>query len=238
MRRLLAKGQHQVTVAFNGIACLQELDRGTFDVVLMDVQMPELGGFETTAEIRRGEQQTGRHMPIVAMTAHAMKGDRERCLESGMDDYVSKPIQASELFAALDRVRSALPLDEAIGQEAAKEVVEDDAIDWAAVLESVADDVDLLRELVSILLAEMPQWLRDLRQAIEQSDAELLRRTAHTVKGSLGQVGSVSGFRIAERLEIMGANKDFTNAAATLAELERALTDRICPALKKRLETN
>jgi PAS domain S-box-containing protein len=99
--RILEKQGHQVTVANNGQEALQALERGRFDLVLMDVQMPVMGGFEATASIRQREGSSGRQMPIIAMTAHAMKGDREKCLEAGMDGYVSKPIQAKELFAAI-----------------------------------------------------------------------------------------------------------------------------------------
>jgi CheY-like chemotaxis protein len=99
--RLLEKQGHTTTVANNGREALAALEQEDFDIVLMDVQMPEMDGFETTARIRQQEQQTGAHIPIIAMTAHAMEGDRERCMESGMDDYVSKPIQRDKLFKLL-----------------------------------------------------------------------------------------------------------------------------------------
>lgn len=225
---LLAKGKHDVTIAFNGIAALKEYDRATFDVILMDVQMPELGGFEATAEIRRREQNTGRRIPIIALTAHAMKGDRERCLEAGMDDYVSKPIQASELFAALKRL---VVTDHQASPSPASESVKSDAINWQAALESVSNDDDLLREVVTVLVDEIPKWLKDMQHAIEQADATLLKRTAHTAKGTLGQVGAAAAAHIAERLEQMGASNQFSDALATLVELERELTARVSPEL-------
>src|SRR5207253_2280879 len=92
--RLLEKYGHSVAVAGNGKEALAALEHGPFDLVLMDVQMPEMGGFEATGRIRAAERDTGRHVPIIALTAHAMKGDRERCLAAGMDGYVSKPLQA------------------------------------------------------------------------------------------------------------------------------------------------
>jgi CheY-like chemotaxis protein len=102
--RLLEKRGHRVTVAGTGKAALLELESGAFDVILMDVQMPEMDGFEATAEIRRRELATGSHQPIIAMTAHALKGDEERCIAAGMDGYVAKPIRPTELYAAIDRV--------------------------------------------------------------------------------------------------------------------------------------
>jgi len=104
--RLLERNGHVVTVAKTGLEAVELLDAGRYDVVLMDVQMPEMSGFQATAEIRRRERMTGRHVPIIAMTAHAMAGDRDRCLAAGMDDYVSKPIDAPTLFAAIERMMS------------------------------------------------------------------------------------------------------------------------------------
>ncbi len=99
--RLLEKAGHRVAVANNGEEALAAIAREPFDLVLMDVQMPVMDGFEATALIRQQEKGTGRHLPIVAMTAHAMKGDRERCLEAGMDGYVAKPVQREELFDSI-----------------------------------------------------------------------------------------------------------------------------------------
>jgi CheY-like chemotaxis protein len=101
---LLGKRGHEVVVANDGKEAVEACRTQDFDLVLMDVQMPEMDGFEATAAIRAREQRTGAHLPIIAMTAHAMKGDREKCLEAGMDSYVAKPIHASELFAAIESV--------------------------------------------------------------------------------------------------------------------------------------
>jgi two-component system sensor histidine kinase/response regulator len=106
--RLLQRHGHAVTVVDNGRAALNAVERELFDVVLMDVQMPEMDGFEATGAIRQSENGTGRHLPVVAMTAHAMSGDRERCLDAGMDGYVSKPVRPQELLAEISRVRAAL----------------------------------------------------------------------------------------------------------------------------------
>jgi two-component system, sensor histidine kinase and response regulator len=102
--RLLGKRGHQVAVVSTGREALAALAQRSFDVVLMDVQMPEMDGLEATAAIRAQERASGGHLPIIALTAHAMKGDRERCLAAGMDDYVTKPIKANELYAAIDQL--------------------------------------------------------------------------------------------------------------------------------------
>jgi CheY-like chemotaxis protein len=104
--RMLEKQKHTVVVASDGVTALAAMERGHFDVVLMDVQMPLMDGVEATAAIRRQERSTGQHIPIIAMTAHAMSGDRQRFLASGMDGYVSKPVHSEELFAAIENVLS------------------------------------------------------------------------------------------------------------------------------------
>ena len=106
--RLLEKEGHRVEVVRNGRAALAALDQDRFDLALMDLQMPEMDGFETTAIIRERERASGAHLPIIALTANAMVGDAERCLEAGMDGYVSKPVDVRRLFAEISRVQSAL----------------------------------------------------------------------------------------------------------------------------------
>ena len=102
--RLLEKRGYSVIAAVNGVEAVQAFENNLFDVVLMDIQMPEMDGFEATAAIRAKEKLTGRHVPIIAMTAHALKGDQERCISAGMDAYVSKPIRTSELYSTLERM--------------------------------------------------------------------------------------------------------------------------------------
>jgi two-component system sensor histidine kinase/response regulator len=107
--RLLEKRGHHVVTSGNGREALERLDKEHFDLVLMDIEMPEIDGFEATATIRKKEETTGARVPIIAMTAHALKGDRERCLAAGMDDYVSKPIQPNALFEAIERLLPSQP---------------------------------------------------------------------------------------------------------------------------------
>jgi two-component system sensor histidine kinase/response regulator len=100
----LEKLGHNVVTAGNGRAVLERLEKETFDLILMDIQMPEMDGFETTAALRKEEESTGKHLPIVAMTAHAMEGDRERCLAASMDGYIAKPIRAKDLMDAIENL--------------------------------------------------------------------------------------------------------------------------------------
>jgi CheY-like chemotaxis protein len=115
---LLTKQGHTVTAARTGLEALTLYEQGTFDLILMDIQMPEIDGLQATAEIRERESVTGEHIPIIALTAHAIKGDRERCLQAGMDDYLSKPIQPGELTAAIRR--ASIPVADTAGVRTAR----------------------------------------------------------------------------------------------------------------------
>ncbi|HEV3443019.1 MAG TPA: response regulator, partial [Gemmataceae bacterium] len=181
--RLLEKRGHRVTVAANGKLACEALAAESFDAVLMDLQMPLMGGLEATALIRRREQATGEHIPIIAMTAHAMKGDRERCLEAGMDDYVSKPIQVDvlmQVIAAHVHAVVGTPLEAAAPRGAAAE-----AVDLHTTLARLDGDAVLLRELVEIFLVNAPRHLQALRDALTCADMQRLASTAHTLKGML-----------------------------------------------------
>jgi CheY-like chemotaxis protein len=148
--RLLEKRGHSITVAVNGreaLAALENSTSGPFDVLLMDIQMPEMDGFEATAAIRHQEKTLGTHLPIVAMTAHAMKGDRERCLAAGMDGYVSKPIQARDLFEA---IAALVPADIAPRSEAPPGPPGED-LATAAALRGAGGDTPLLPEMAGSL---------------------------------------------------------------------------------------
>jgi CheY-like chemotaxis protein len=103
----MEKAGHTIVMTSNGLECIAQMESERFDVVLMDVQMPEMGGFEATGVIREREASAGRRTPIIAMTAHALKGDRERCLEAGCDDYVPKPMRRSDVEAAIERCLTA-----------------------------------------------------------------------------------------------------------------------------------
>src|SRR5690606_25902734 len=186
---LLRKFDHKITVVGNGRAALQNWRSQPFDLILMDVQMPELDGLEATRQIRQHEavHGGGTAIPIVAMTAHAMKGDEEVCLNSGMNAYVAKPIRPEELFRAIDRVCAHLksPTSEAAHMNIPAEPTGESRINWTMALGVVQDDRDLLREVVEAVLEETPQLLAALPPAITSKDAKTVQRLAHTIKGNL-----------------------------------------------------
>jgi CheY-like chemotaxis protein len=229
--RLLEKAGHTVTVANNGREAVEALQREAFDLVLMDVQMPEMGGFEATAALRAREQSTGQHIPIIAMTAHAMKGDRERCLAAGMDDYVSKPVRARDLFDAIAR-------SVASGVRSAEREVPSappSTIDEADLLDRVGGDRALLQDMVRMFLETYPESLTELRAAVAGGDAARLHRLAHTFKGMVGHFGARAAVEAALRLEVMGREGDLEQAEQTCAALVGAVED-IRPALTRLLD--
>jgi CheY-like chemotaxis protein len=224
---LLEKRGHQVVVASNGREALAALDRSQFDAVLMDMQMPEMDGFEATVAIRARESLTGGHTPIIAMTAHALKGDRERCLEAGMDAYVSKPIRPQELFEVLENLAS-LAGDSAA--PAAGPALQPAAFNMAAALERMDGDADLLKELAGLFLEELQRWMAQIRHAVAGRDAPTLQGTAHTLKGSVGNFSAQEAFEAARQLEACGREQDWSQAERALAALEEAMS-HLEPAL-------
>jgi CheY-like chemotaxis protein/HPt (histidine-containing phosphotransfer) domain-containing protein len=229
MVRLFQKWGQRVTIAANGREALAAVEREPFDLVLMDVQMPEMGGFEATAAIRKREQNDGRHTSIIAMTAHAMKGDRERCLEAGMDGYISKPVQARELFELVDQV---IPAPVQTDQSSDDLSLSEEGVDWTAALRIVGNDCEILGEIVAVFLDEYPRWLAQMRAAFAVQAAPALRRVAHTIKGSLAQFGACSAARAAQRLETMGEKGVLTDAERALSDREKEL-ERVQPAMAK-----
>jgi signal transduction histidine kinase/DNA-binding response OmpR family regulator len=218
---LLEKDGHSVRVALNGKEALEALEQETFDVVLMDVQMPEMDGFEATAVIRAREKESGRHQPIIAMTAHAMKGDRERCLEAGMDGYVTKPFRRSALFEALAAVSQP--------RHSSKEE-QPQSFDLDAALEIVEGNRELLFELIHLFMEESPGQLADLGRAVSGRDAVEVALRAHSLKGPLTSLGAHAAAEKAWRLEQMGRSSQMDGIDEARDALEREL-DRLGPAL-------
>jgi CheY-like chemotaxis protein/HPt (histidine-containing phosphotransfer) domain-containing protein len=243
MVRLLEKAGHSVTLVRTGRAALEAIAQTRFDMVLMDVQMPEMDGFEATAAIRARERAIGGHLPLVATTAHAMRGDRERCLEAGFDGYVSKPIQFEELFDTIDRLAAAPPegarppLGAATSAGGGQGEASSDGppggaaglaagFDERAALERTGGDRELLGELIGVFLSEMPKWMRELEGALGRGDAAELRRVAHTVKGAVDSCGASSAYDAAMLLERIGRSSDLAGAPAAYASLDREI-DRV-----------
>jgi CheY-like chemotaxis protein/HPt (histidine-containing phosphotransfer) domain-containing protein len=217
---LLQDRGHSVTLARNGSEAVAISAGSPFDLILMDVQMPEMDGFEATTAIREREGETGQRIPIVAMTAYALKGDRERCLTAGMDGYVAKPIRAQELFAAIGKLYPAA--SEPGGEEMTRSEMTSsvELVKWAEALEAVQGDRELLRTVVEAALEEIPQVLLAVRESIASQDGSRLHRSAHTLKSSLRYFGAQDAAEKAWQLETNGRDANLAESAATLAALE------------------
>jgi PAS domain S-box-containing protein len=221
---LLEKAGHSVETAQNGQEALAILAKRPFDAVLMDVQMPVMDGFEATARIRERERASGEHVPIVAMTAHAMKGDRERCLAAGMDDYVSKPVHAAELRQALARFA---PSDSQADRATGPVGPPTGRLDRAALLARVGGREDRLRTIIRIFLEESSGLLTELREAIAGGEPSRLKRPAHSLKGAVGLFGAPGVVEAAQSLESLGEAGALAGASEAYGRLEdqvRALT--------------
>jgi two-component system sensor histidine kinase/response regulator len=227
---LLRKQGHTATIANTGRAAIEAVAQEAFDVVLMDVQMPEMDGMEATAEIRRRERQKGGRVPIIAMTAHAMKGDRERCLEAGMDGYVSKPIQMQELFSAIATLVPTAPAGSAPRSDAPAASENGAILDQAEALARVGGDWGLLKSLTEVFFDSYPVQLTQMREAINGGDAAGVYRLAHTLVGAVGIFGAPSALAAAARLEAMGREGKLTGATEAWKRLDSAL-GRLKPAL-------
>jgi CheY-like chemotaxis protein len=218
---LLRRKGHIVTIANNGHEALELLGRQNCDLALVDVQMPEMDGLQLTAAIREKEKSTGAHLPIIAMTAYAMKGDRERCLAAGMDDYIPKPINSRQLFDMIEGVQSvglkALP---ATGSGINQEI-----LDESTLRARFEGEPELLRDVVNLFLDDCPKLLDGIRGAVERSDAQALERAAHKLKGTVANFSARASYDAALRLEVMGRGGHLEQAREALARLDSSLRE-------------
>jgi len=226
---LLTKLGHSVVVANDGRQALAALAGDPFDLVLMDVQMPEMDGFETTAAIRRKEMDSGDHIPIIAMTAHAMRGDREKCLAAGMDGYVSKPIDVAALTHAIDLVA---PHGAALGMTPPSSFSDTiSALSQQLAARPVDGDLDTMQIAVSSFLAGAPHSLDAIRAAVQSNNADSLYRSAHRLSGALSNF-SEDLTRVALRLETIAKDEDLSHAREAYQELE-GMIEQLTPELEK-----
>lgn len=222
---MLEKLGHCVSVAQDGRVALSMLSAELFDLVFMDIQMPDIDGLTATRKIREQESRTGSHVPIVAMTAHAMTGDRERCLKSGMDDYLSKPISSLALCQVIAKL---MPVSCDMSRAAhrpmnSRPVQTGSGWNIHNALARLDGDESLLNDLIEIFLKEYPQQLAKLHDGIVATNAEIVRITAHTLKGELGYLGLLAAEEQARSLEVMGAQGRLDSALALFSKFESNL---------------
>ena len=231
---LLEKIGHRVTLAAHGAEALRKWSADRFDLIFMDVQMPEMDGLEATTRIREGERLRGTHTPIVAMTAHAMTGDRERCLAAGMDDYISKPIQRKTLTTMLSRY-FAEENPRLAESEASSGAPVAQAVDRSALLGRLDGDEELLQQLIDIFMTESKPLQEQVAQSVRENDAQALERGAHKLKGAVSVFGASQAMQAAQALEKMGKQCELNGAPDALRELEKqmAALENALSALKR-----
>ena len=237
--RMLAKLGYRADVANNGREAIDAMAVGAYDAVLMDCQMPVMDGYEATRQLRRAESDSGQHVPIIAMTAAAMQGDREACLEAGMDDYITKPVGVAAIAAVLERwiAPKAAPVVDHSGMQS---TTDDPALDrerFAVLRDLDTGDGELLGTLVYEFLKDGTQLLTDLRDAIAEGDPQAVERAGHTLKGASANLGAVRLARVCGKIEALGraaalgtAPRLVDEAAAELERVRAALTLEIAQA--------
>jgi PAS domain S-box-containing protein len=250
--KILNKAGYAAEVVASGQEALDALGRFPYDLILMDCQMPEMDGFEATRIIRSGaRKEIDKQVPIIAMTAHAMKGDRERCLEAGMSDYLSKPVQPQEFIDMIDRWLSKtaeggeaeVPVTQAsqraerspqgldagpaltdARQDKGAEVKDDPVVfDRPGFFARIMDDADLAKTLVADFVADMPKQVESLVAAIDAGDAAAAGKIAHRIKGASGNLGGVALQKTAHAMEMAGKEGDLQKLKALLRELQGRL---------------
>jgi two-component system, sensor histidine kinase and response regulator len=222
---------HSIRVAPNGKIAVELYEKEDFDLILMDMQMPEMDGIEATTVIRELEKKNGRHIPIAAMTANAMKGDCEKCLAAGMDDYVSKPVGAKDVLRLFIRLNltggeSVAGMESPAGSPEPKRKKNV----RAAVLENFKDGEDLLRSIAGLFVKHSPRTMAEIGNAISEHDAVRLHAAAHTLKGSVGNFVRNGACDIAAQLEQKGRSGDLAGVEPLFDEL-RGEMDALCNVL-------
>jgi two-component system sensor histidine kinase/response regulator len=222
---LLQKRGHEVRAVEDGRAAVNAVASASpdgFDVAVMDVQMPVLSGLEATRAIRASEQSGAPRLPIVALTAHAMQGDRERCLAAGMDDYLPKPIDIDDLIATVERFGDGRTTG-AGPRPAGEPAAADEIFDEQNALAYTGGDRALLKEIIDVFRQDYPSGIRRLEGALKRRDAAAVRMAAHALKGSIATVGSPAGRQTAFELEQMGRTKQLASGGQVLARLRQQL---------------
>jgi CheY-like chemotaxis protein len=212
---LLEKQGHTVETVDNGRMAVDAVRNGGFDLVLMDVQMPEMDGLQATRLIRSHEGAQGRRLPIVALTAHAMSGDRQACLDAGMDAYLTKPVRSDQLVRVIAELT---PGDDHEAMSAGAP-----ELDAAAILGRLGGDRALLAELVALLRQEGPIMFADLKAGWANGDARQVERAAHRLCGTVSSFGAEGAMRLAESLEHQARAGALENQAPAIDALEREL---------------
>ena len=222
--RILERNGYEPFVVGNGVEALEALDSGNYDLILMDVQMPEMDGLETTRKIREKESKTGNRIPIIAMTAYAMKGDREVCLNSGMDAYIAKPIKPKQLLETIEEQLYEKDIDE--DENIEDTIIQDSKnFDKSELLERLYGDEKLLKELLEIFLNNAPEIITELKESLECKNFHMITKNAHKLKGMAGNISVKRIHKQAYNLETAGRTKQYDRIPALIQLIEMEFED-------------
>ena len=244
VKRILEREGHEVMMANNGREAFELSETEDVDLILMDVQMPVMDGLEATAAIRAAERTTGERIPIIALTAHAMKGDRDKCLAAGMDSYATKPIQVSELLAVIA---------DSMGKLGPKSVVKPDGneskdieaevnaelpiLDRDALATRVGGDDDLIQTMLDMFREDYLKHVEQLKSAFYEGDTSQVQKAAHTLKGCAGNLGGMRASAAALEVELLGRSGDLTQGRVAVDKLEESIDD-LFKALESLVESS
>jgi CheY-like chemotaxis protein/HPt (histidine-containing phosphotransfer) domain-containing protein len=236
--RLLEKWGHTVRTAGDGLEAMEMLEQGRFDLVLMDVEMPRLTGLEAVKEIRRQEEDTGGHIPVIAMTAHAMKGDRDRCLSAGMDDYISKPIDAEALATALVRWGKSEMLEEKEDMTDKSCDTPNEVFNRAGALAIADGSEELLGEIIDLFLETYEPILARIRGSLAAGNPQQLAESAHEMKGVLANLAAEKARAQALLLEEAGKAGRCQEAVLEVEKLEDNLRELVGTLRQEKARTS
>jgi two-component system sensor histidine kinase/response regulator len=219
-RKTLERTGCAVQIANNGLEAARMAQEGDFDLVLMDFDMPEMNGLDATKVIREKERETGKHLPIVAMTAYAMKQDRDKCLEAGMDGYLTKPINPDHLYHAISGILPASKPDQQPVAKSQPEAPGEPPVDLETAMRTVGGDEDILKEVLGVFLEEdSPRLLKSITEAIARQDGKAIKSEAHGMKGAAAALGGRTIAAAAARLEVAGLDGDMIAAQTIFDEM-------------------
>ncbi|MFH1679205.1 MAG: response regulator [Candidatus Eisenbacteria bacterium] len=229
--RILENKGHTVVVCENGREALDTVSDGTYDLLIMDIQMPVMDGYEATRAIREREKETGGHVPILALTARALKGDREHAMEAGMDGYVTKPIRPQRLLDAIGDLLQSTSVHSSIDERDESPEEAPESFSLSAALDFLDGDMELLRQMAEIFLAEAPQLLSRIEAALAERDRKSLERAAHAIKGTVGSFAAKGAYEAAKVVEEAAREGRDEEARAAAAGLREEMA-RLIPALE------
>ncbi len=223
---MLRKAGYFVDIADNGRMAVEAMDKKDYALVLMDVQMPEMDGYEATRAIRSKEGDK-KHTIIIAMTAHSMQGDREICLQAGMDDYIAKPIDPQVMFSVIKKwVKSKIEDPETSVTETVKtkalrqDISEESPVDMESAMTRFGNDKEFFKEMLREFLNYIPEQIKALEEAAKSQDAALVQKNAHSIKGAAGNLSAKKIFSVALNIENMGRNKDISGVLPLIEDLK------------------